>query len=103
MANPPPSAAKSLQTHEMDDADSADDVSRHSMVPNDYDAVVEEVAAQANRAPNGSRPPPSKGWHQVGDKPSEQSGATVFIKEVWPPVLGPAGDDVFDIDPGRRE
>jgi hypothetical protein len=25
----------------------------------------------------------------------------VFIREVWPPALGPPGDDVFDID--RRQ
>ena len=58
------------------------------------------------RAPpttNGHRPPRGKGWVQVGDKPPGQAGAIVFIKEVWPPALGPAGDDVFDIDPGWRQ
>jgi hypothetical protein len=95
MANPPPSAAKSLQTHEMDDADSADDVLRHSTVPNDYDAVIEERAAQGQPA---TRPPRGKGWELAGELPGAK--ATVWIKEVWPPSLGPPGDDIFDFDPG---
>jgi uncharacterized protein DUF3631 len=52
------------------------------------------------RAPNGGngfRPPRGNGWHLVGDKPPGQAGARVWLKEVWPPALGPEGDDVFDL------
>jgi Protein of unknown function (DUF3631) len=52
------------------------------------------------RAPNG-RPPRGNGWHPAGDNP--QGTARVWLKERWPPALGPSGDDVFDIDPGRRQ
>jgi hypothetical protein len=34
--------------------------------------------------------------------PPGQAKARVFIKEVWPPSLGPVGDDVFDIEPDAR-
>jgi hypothetical protein len=44
------------------------------------------------RAPNGG--PRGEGW---GDLPP---GQAMIIKEVWPPALGPRGDDVFDIEPG---
>jgi energy-coupling factor transporter ATP-binding protein EcfA2 len=71
-------------------------------VPNDYDAVIEELAARGEptnvfRAPRGTR------WHLVGDLPPNQAKARVWIKEVWPPGLGPPSDDVFDIDPRWRQ
>jgi hypothetical protein len=50
---------------------------------------------------NGFGPPRGNGWHLVGDQP--QGRAIVFVKEVWPPALGPPGDDVFDIDPRWRQ
>jgi hypothetical protein len=71
-------------------------------MPSDYDAVLEERAAQG-RPTNGIRPPRGNGWHRAGDKPPGQTGAVVFVKEVWPPALGPAGDDIYDLDPGWRQ
>jgi Protein of unknown function (DUF3631)/Bifunctional DNA primase/polymerase, N-terminal len=68
-------------------------------VPSDYDAVVEELALRNDpgpipefllRRPNGR---PAQGL------PPGQAMAKVSVREVWPPALGPAGDDVFDIDP----
>jgi Bifunctional DNA primase/polymerase, N-terminal/AAA domain len=55
------------------------------------------------RSPNGNgfRPPRGKGWHLAGDLPQGQ--ATVWLKEVWPPALGPPGDDVLDFEPGWRQ
>jgi hypothetical protein len=56
------------------------------------------------RAPpttNGHRPPRGKGWQLVGDQP--KASARVWLKEVWPPALGPAGDDTFDIETGWRQ
>jgi hypothetical protein len=50
---------------------------------------------------NGARPPRGNGWHLAGDKP--HGSARVWLKEVWPPALGPPADDVFDIDPGWRQ
>jgi len=47
-----------------------------SAVPSDYDAVLEERAAQGMPTNGGSS---------------------------WPPALGPAGDDVLDIDPSWRQ
>jgi hypothetical protein len=31
--------------------------------------------------------------------PPAQATARAFIKEIWPPPLGPKNDDVFDINP----
>ena len=77
------------------------DSATHGRVPNDYDAVVEERAAQGLPT-NGFRPPPGRGWHLVGDKPQGHAGARVWLKERWVPVVGPEGDDVFDLEPGWR-
>ena len=44
-----------------------------------------------------ARPPRGRGWFLAGQHP--QPTAKVWLKEVWRPALGPAGDDVFDIDP----
>jgi RecA-family ATPase len=53
------------------------------------------------RGGNGIRPPRGNGWCLVGDQPRAQ--ARVWLREKWPPALGPAGDDVFDIElPGWR-
>jgi hypothetical protein len=49
----------------------------------------------------GFRPPWGNGWYRAGDSP--QAGAIVFVREVWPPALGPAGDDVFDLNPRWRQ
>jgi Protein of unknown function (DUF3631) len=68
----------------------------------DYAAVLEERAAQG-KPTNGFRPPRGEGWHLAGDRPPGQPGAIVFVREVWPPALGPAGDDIFDIDPRWRQ
>src|SRR5262249_33542701 len=70
-------------------------------VPSDFDAVLEERAAQGSPT-NGYRPPRGKGWHLAGDQPQAKARAVVFVKEVWPPALGPPGDDIFDLDPGWR-
>lgn len=43
---------------------------------------------------NGFRLPRGNRWRPAGDNP--EATAIVFIKEVWPPSLGPSGDDVFD-------
>jgi hypothetical protein len=97
------------------DANSAASTPSADSVPSDFDAVLEELAARDDDYPdlpeclrrvpksgNGIRPPRGKGWHLVGDKPPGEAGARVFIRERWPPALGPKGDDVFDIDPSWR-
>jgi Protein of unknown function (DUF3631) len=96
-----------------DESDSATISAPSSPVLADYDATLEERAAQGDdypelpdclrRAPNanGFRPPRGRGWHLIGDLPQGQ--ATVWLKEVWPPALGPPGDDVFDIESGWRQ
>jgi hypothetical protein len=75
-----------------------------SPVPSNYDPVIEELAARADdypelpaclrRAPNNGSP---RGESSEGLPPG-QGMAKVFIKEVWPPALGPPGDDVFDLE-----
>jgi hypothetical protein len=48
-------------------------------------------------------PAPSGNGNLAEDLPHGwQATARVLIKEVWRPSLGPAGDDVFEIDPGWR-
>jgi AAA domain-containing protein/bifunctional DNA primase/polymerase-like protein len=64
----------------------------------DYPELPECLRRAPNGGGNGSRPPPGNGWRLAGEH--HQARARVWIKEVWPPALGPAGDDVFDIDPG---
>jgi Protein of unknown function (DUF3631) len=71
-------------------------------VPSDYEAVFEERAAQG-RGTNGFRPPRGNGWHSIGELPPGQASARAFLKEVWPPALGPPGDDVFDLDARWRQ
>jgi len=56
--------------------------------------------AALRRAPNGFRPP-GRGWHPAGD--DAHGTAKVWLKERWPPPLGPAGDDVFELDSGWRQ
>jgi hypothetical protein len=57
------------------------------------------VAPSAARdAGNGFRLPGGPRWRPAGDDP--EATAIVFIKEVWPPALGPPRDDVFDLGPG---
>jgi hypothetical protein len=43
-----------------------------------------------------------KGEHPAEGLPPAQALARVTIREVWPPSLGPPGDDVFDLDPRWR-
>jgi hypothetical protein len=62
-------------------------------LPSDYDAVLEELAAQGGPT-NRSRPPRGNGWRLVA---GQQGGTRVWLREVWPPALGPPGDDVFDL------
>jgi Protein of unknown function (DUF3631) len=80
------------------------DVAGNGDVPSDYDAVLEEVAAQGRANGNGFRPPRGNGWHPAGDMPPGQAKARVWLKERWPPAIaaGP-DDDVFDIDFGQRQ
>jgi putative DNA primase/helicase len=52
-----------------------------------------DIPACLLRTPNGS---PAEG------QPPAQALARVSIREVWPPALGPPGDDVFDISPPGR-
>ena len=76
------------------------DVAEDSGTPSDYGAVLEELAARGEPA-IGIRPPGGNGWCLVGNQPHGQ--ARVWLREKWPPALGPAGDDVFDIElPGWR-
>jgi hypothetical protein len=65
----------------------------------DYDAVLAERAAQGHPT-NSYRRPRGEGWHLDGD----ETGTKVWLKEIVPPALGPAGDDVLNIAPewGRR-
>jgi hypothetical protein len=79
------------------DANSATSAPSPDSILSDYDAILEEPSAQG-RPGNGFRPPPrGNGWHPAGDHP--QARARVWLKEVWPPALGPPGDDLYDIDP----
>jgi len=52
------------------------------------------IPESLRRAPNGT------GREGL---PPGQARARVSIKELWPPSLGPAGDDIFDIAPSWRQ
>jgi hypothetical protein len=65
----------------------------------EHAAAAECLGRAPNGGSNGGRPPRGPRWHQVGDNPPGEAGATVWVKEVWPPALGPPGDDLLDIDP----
>jgi hypothetical protein len=106
MADKPPSAPNLLNeqqtSHDGDDGDdvlhaaSSDGHGAH--VPSDIDAIYEELAARGEPLPRRLRPPWSSGWHPIGDLPPGQAMGEVFVREIWPPALGPAGDDLLDID-----
>jgi hypothetical protein len=64
-------------------------------VPNDFDAVLEELATRPTH-----RPPPGHGWQLAG---TPGAGAVIWIRSRTPPALGPPGDDVYDIDPAWRQ
>jgi energy-coupling factor transporter ATP-binding protein EcfA2 len=72
------------------DANSATSLPSADSVPSDYDAVLEELAAQG-RPTNGFRPPRGNGWHLAGDRPPGQAGAVVWLKEVLAARARPAG------------
>ena len=55
------------------DANSATSLPSADSVPSDYDAVLEERAAQG-RPTNGFRPPRGNGWHLAGDRPRDRRG-----------------------------
>jgi hypothetical protein len=66
---------------------------------------VTEVTGSDRPAPNGNgiQPPPrGDRWHPAGDMPPGQAKAQVWLKERWPPPLGPEGDDIYDFEPGWR-
>jgi hypothetical protein len=66
-----------------------------SPVPSDYDAILEEQAAQGT---NGFRPPLGEGWHLVGDLPPEKAGAAVWLREIRVPAIAAGiADDIEDI------
>jgi energy-coupling factor transporter ATP-binding protein EcfA2 len=98
----PSSASCPLNTPAGDDADDADGLLRtlKGGVLNDYDAVIEELVARGEQPPSRPR---GRRWHSAGETPPRDSMAQVWIKERWPPALGPAGDDVFDLNPGWRQ
>jgi AAA domain len=54
-----------------------------------------ELPACLRRTPKGELP--------AEGLPPGQALARVSIREIWPPSLGPVGDDVFDLDPGWRQ
>jgi hypothetical protein len=101
--HPQPSPSNSLKTKDGYGRDGGDGtevaVGRRGC---EVDPILEELAAQGRPA-NGFRPPRGNGWHLIGDKPQGEAGARAFIKEVWPPALGPPGDDIYDIDPRWRQ
>jgi hypothetical protein len=81
-ANPLISKGRSRESHnltDLTDSDRADD--------------YPELPACLRRTPNGG--PRGEGL--------PQPMARVFIKEIWPPSLGPEGDDIYDIDPRWRQ
>src|SRR5262249_60420724 len=61
------------------------------------EAVREGLAARGEKMPRRLHPPWGSGWRRAGDKPPGEARAQVFVREIWPPGLGPPGDDVFDI------
>jgi hypothetical protein len=65
-------------------------------MPSGYQMPFKERASDRERA---SDPPPSAA---PNGKITGQAMAKVTVREVWPPALGPPGDDVFDLDPGWR-
>src|SRR5262249_11613324 len=66
----------------------------------DIDALLEELAARSEQPPWRPR---GRGWQLVGDLPPSHAKPRVWFKERWVPALGPAGDDVFDLDPRWRQ
>src|SRR5262249_56513531 len=70
-------------------------------VPNDVDAVYEELSARGDLPPWRPR---GRGWHLMEDLPRQEAGTTGFLKEPWvPPLSSGPDDDVFDLDPGWRQ
>jgi AAA domain len=70
-----------------------------------YPDLPNRLQRAPNGGGNGSRPPRGNGWRQVGGKPPGEAGATVWLKEVWPPAISSGrDDDVFDLlDSGGRQ
>jgi len=101
MGGTPSSASNPLKTQAADDADGADGLLRtlKGRVPSDYDAILEELSARGEQLPWRPR---GRGWHLMGDLPRQEAGAIVFLKRVPALSSGP-DDDVFDLDPGRRQ
>jgi hypothetical protein len=94
--------ANPLKTSGGDGGGSGDgDLPAHSGANDDFPELPNFLRRATNG--NGIRPPGGNGWVKVGDKPPGQAGARVWLKEIMPPALGPAGDNVFDIDPGWRQ
>jgi hypothetical protein len=66
----------------------------------DYPELPDCLRRAPNGGGNGFRAPRGERWHLVeGDLPPGQATAQVWLKEIWPPALGPPGDDLLDIDP----
>jgi hypothetical protein len=53
--------------------------------------LADDPGAGLRRAPNDLRPPRGDGCHLVGDKPSGQAGARVWLREVRLPAIVDAG------------
>jgi len=69
-------------------------------------SAAESVSATTSALPNTDYPdlPASLRRTPTRTNGSERGGlqpmARVSIREVWPPALGPKGDDIYDFDPG---
>jgi Protein of unknown function (DUF3631)/Bifunctional DNA primase/polymerase, N-terminal len=69
-------------------------------VPSDYEAVLEEQATSSNGHTVWPRAI-SNSPEDRQEPPPDEVFAKVVIREIWPPALGPEGDDVFDLAPPR--
>ena len=67
----------------------------YNSVPSDPGPIPDCLRPAANGGPRG------RGWYLAGKL--AQPTAKVWLKERWPPALGPPDDDVFDLDPRWRQ
>jgi hypothetical protein len=73
------------------DGPSADNHQENNSFSESADGADGADANFATHTTNGQKPPPGAVF------------AKVTVREVWPPGLGPPGDDVFDLDPRWRQ
>jgi Protein of unknown function (DUF3631) len=93
-APPPSDTSETRETSETSEESQGADVSVVSDAPaaNVSDVSDVSLVGEGRGAPKG----------ELGLPPG-QALARVSIREIWPPSLGPVGDDILDIDPHWRQ